>query len=47
MQLLAPTEKRADTQATFMQLHEMLKRNADHAAAQAVLDLLRQKGKLP
>lgn len=46
LQLLAPTEERAETQATFMQLHEMLRRDADHAAAEAVLDLLRQKGKL-
>jgi lipid-A-disaccharide synthase len=47
LRLLAPTDERAETQATFMQLHEQLRRNADHAAAQAVLDLLRQKGKLP
>lgn len=46
LQLLAPTEERAETQATFTQLHEMLRRDADHAAAEAVLDLLRQKGKL-
>lgn len=46
LQLLAPTEERAETQTTFMQLHEMLRRDADHAAAEAVLDLLRQKGKL-
>ena len=46
LQLLAPTEERAETQATFMQLHEMLRRDADHAAAEAVLDLLRQKGRL-
>lgn len=46
LQLLAPTAERAETQATFMQLHEMLRRDADHAAAEAVLDLLRQKGKL-
>ncbi|GGC85448.1 lipid-A-disaccharide synthase [Halopseudomonas salina] len=46
MQLLAPTAERAETQATFMHLHEMLRRNADQAAAEAVLDLLRQKGRL-
>lgn len=46
LQLLAPTSERAETQATFMQLHEMLRRNADETAAEAVLDLLRQKGKL-
>ena len=46
LQLLAPTAERAETQATFMQLHEMLRRDADHAAAEAVLDLLRQKGRL-
>lgn len=46
LQLLAPSEERAETQATFMQLHEMLRRDADHAAAGAVLDLLRQKGRL-
>jgi lipid-A-disaccharide synthase len=46
LRLLGPTEERAETLATFMQLHEMLRRDADHAAAQAVLDLLRQQGKL-
>lgn len=46
LQLLAPTDERAETQATFMQLHEMLRRDADQTAAAAVLDLLRQKGRL-
>lgn len=46
LQLLAPTDARAETLATFMQLHELLRRNADQAAAEAVLDLLRQKGRL-
>lgn len=46
LKLLAPTDERAATQATFMQLHELLRRNADQAAAEAVLDLLRQKGRL-
>ncbi|MBL4834346.1 MAG: lipid-A-disaccharide synthase [Pseudomonas sp.] len=46
LQLLAPTDERVETQATFMQLHEMLRRDADQTAAAAVLDLLRQKGRL-
>ncbi|WP_339843046.1 lipid-A-disaccharide synthase [uncultured Halopseudomonas sp.] len=46
LKLLAPTPERAETQEIFMCLHEMLRRNADEAAAEAVLDLLRQKGKL-
>ena len=43
---LGPTEEAEATQATFMQLHEMLRRDADESAAEAVIDLMREKGKL-
>ncbi|MFA5676804.1 MAG: lipid-A-disaccharide synthase [Pseudomonas sp.] len=43
---LGPTEERDQTEAEFRELHALLRRNADQTAAQAVLDLLRQKGRL-
>ncbi len=44
---LGPTPEREQAEAQYRELHELLRRNADHTAADAVLDLLRQKGRLP
>lgn len=43
---LGPTPEREQAEAKYRELHELLRRNADHTAAAAVLDLLRQKGRL-
>ena len=43
---LGDSPERVQTEAEFRQLHDMLKRNADHTAAEAILDLLQRKGKL-
>lgn len=46
LERLGPTEEAEATQATFMQLHELLRRNADESAAEAVIELMRRKGRL-
>lgn len=43
---LLPTEERAETEQTFMQLHQMLRRDADQCAADAVADLMDERGHL-
>jgi len=43
---LGPTPEREQAEAVFMQLHQLLRRDADQAAAEAVLELLRSKGRL-
>ena len=43
---LGPTSEAEATQATFLALHQMLRRDADEAAAAAVIDLMREKGRL-
>lgn len=43
---LAPTPEREAAQAEFLALHQLLKRDADRAAAEAVETLLREKGRL-
>lgn len=43
---LGPTPEREQAEAVFLQLHQLLRRDADHAAAEAVLQLLRDKGRL-
>lgn len=43
---LGPTPEREQAEAEFRELHTLLRRNADHTAAEAVLDLLREKGRL-
>lgn len=46
LERLGPTQEAEATQATFMQLHELLRRDADECAALAVIELMREKGKL-
>ena len=46
LERLGPTPEREATQAEFMKLHQMLRRDADRAAADAVIELLREKGRL-
>lgn len=46
LERLGPTAEAEATQATFMQLHELLRRNADESAAEAVIELMRKKGRL-
>tara|TARA_R110001599_G_scaffold96072_1_gene248746 strand:- start:190 stop:855 length:666 start_codon:yes stop_codon:yes gene_type:complete len=46
LERLGPTAEAEATQATFMQLHELLRRNADDSAAEAVIELMRKKGRL-
>ena len=43
---LGPTPEREQAENEFRELHTLLRRNADHTAAGAVLDLLREKGRL-
>ena len=43
---LGPTPEREQAENEFRELHTLLRRNADHTAAEAVLDLLREKGRL-
>ncbi len=43
---LQPSPERDDAQATFLELHQLLRRDADNAAAEAILELLRDKGRL-
>ena len=43
---LLPTAERAETEQTFMQLHQMLRRDADQCAADAVADLMAERGHL-
>lgn len=41
---LGATPERVETEAVFLQLHRLLRRDADHTAADAVLELLRDRG---
>lgn len=43
---LQPSPERADAERTFLELHQLLRRDADQAAASAILELLRDKGRL-
>ena len=43
---LGPTPEREQAEAEFRELHQLLRRDADQTAAEAVLELLRQKGRL-
>lgn len=43
---LGPTPEREQAEAEFRELHQLLRRDADHTAAEAVLDLLHLKGRL-
>lgn len=47
LQRLDPSPEREEAQATFIELHRMLRRDADRAAADAVIALLDEKGRLP
>ncbi len=40
---LGPTPERAETEAVFLELHQQLRRDADHTAADAVLQLLQER----
>ncbi|SDR81338.1 lipid-A-disaccharide synthase [Halopseudomonas litoralis] len=42
---LGATPEREQTEAVFMELHQMLRRDADRSAAAAVLELLQRKGR--
>ena len=42
---LGATPEREQTEAVFMELHQMLRRDADRSAAAAVLELLQSKGR--
>jgi lipid-A-disaccharide synthase len=44
---LDPSPEREAAQETFLELHKLLRRNADQAAADAVIELMQQKGRLP
>lgn len=46
LERLGPTPEAEATQATFMQLHQLLRRDADESAAEAVIELMREKGRL-
>ncbi len=46
LERLDPTPEREDTQQVFLELHRTLRRDADQAAAEAVVELLRDKGRL-
>ncbi|SDS77872.1 lipid-A-disaccharide synthase [Halopseudomonas xinjiangensis] len=43
---LDPSPEREQAQATFAELHHLLRRDADRAAADAVIELMREKGRL-
>ncbi len=43
---LDPSPEREQAQATFTELHHVLRRNADRAAADAVIELVKEKGRL-
>ena len=43
---LQPSAERADAERTFLELHQLLRRDADQTAANAILELLRDKGRL-
>ncbi|NLC02337.1 MAG: lipid-A-disaccharide synthase, partial [Pseudomonas formosensis] len=43
---LGPTAEREQTEARFRELHQLLRRDADQAAADAIIQLLRDKGRL-
>lgn len=43
---LQPSPERADAERTFLELHQLLRRDADQTAANAILELLRDKGRL-
>ncbi|MEB3733467.1 hypothetical protein ULF88_03400 [Halopseudomonas pachastrellae] len=40
------TAERVETEQTFLELHQMLRRDADQSAAEAVAELLDARGKL-
>ena len=46
LQRLDPSPEREEAQATFTELHHLLRRDADRAAADAVIALLKDKGRL-
>ena len=46
LQRLDPSPEREAAQATFTELHRQLRRDADNAAADAVITLMEQKGRL-
>ena len=46
LERLLPTAKRVETEQTFMELHQMLRRDADQSAAEAVAELLDARGKV-
>ncbi|UAW97668.1 lipid-A-disaccharide synthase [Halopseudomonas nanhaiensis] len=43
---LDPSPEREEAQATFTELHQLLRRDADRAAADAVIALMKEKGRL-
>ncbi|UJJ30792.1 lipid-A-disaccharide synthase [Halopseudomonas maritima] len=46
LERLLPTAERVETEQTFLELHQMLRRDADHSAAEAIAELLGARGKL-
>ena len=46
LERLLPTAERVETEQTFMELHQMLRRDADQSAAEAVAELLDARGKV-
>jgi lipid-A-disaccharide synthase len=46
LERLDPTPEREATKQVFLELHQMLRRDADQAAAKAIVGLLREKGRL-
>jgi len=46
LERLLPTQEREATQEVFIELHHSLRRDADHAAADAIADLLQSRGLL-
>ncbi len=46
LERLLPTAERVETEQTFLELHQMLRRDADQSAAEAVTELLDARGKL-
>ncbi|WP_425056690.1 lipid-A-disaccharide synthase [Pseudomonas abyssi] len=46
LERLLPTAERVETEQKFLELHQMLRRNADQSAAEAVAELLDARGKL-
>lgn len=46
LERMLPTAERVETEQTFLELHQMLRRDADHSAAEAIAELLGARGKL-